>query len=168
LWLVGRESPDRYVAVALIALSSLGIGYVVAVFFPCDSGAPLFGSWRTQIHNLAGFIDYEGTGIGFLIISRYFARRHLNFQACAFLVMGALVLLCLMLLSLEVAFHIRGAVQRVAEVFQFIGVFFVCYLVPRMVTPNTALEPTATRLWICRFGRRFTDGCRGRGSAFGR
>jgi hypothetical membrane protein len=141
LWLVWRESPDRYVLAALIALSSMGAGYALSAFFPCDSGAPFFGTWRTFIHNLVGFIDYAGTGIGFLIISRHFARRHLTFPAFAFLIAGALVLLCLALLSLEAAFHIRGAVQRIAEILQFIGVFFVCYLVPKK-SPDTSLKPT--------------------------
>ena len=34
--------------------------------------------------------------------------------------------------------------------------------------PNTALEPTAGKLFGSRFGVGFTDGFRGRGSAFGR
>ena len=130
LWLAWRESSDRYVSLALVALSSLGAGYVVAAFFPCDSGAPFYGTWRTQIHNVVGFIDYEGTGIGFLIVSRYFARRDRTFLTVVFLVAGSLVLLGLVLLSHEAAFPIRGAVQRVAEAIQFMGVFFVCLLLP--------------------------------------
>jgi len=140
LWLVYRETSDRYVLLALIALSSLGVGYVAAAFFPCDSGAPFFGSWRTQVHNVVGFIDYEGTGIGLLVISRHFARRGATLQSVAFLVAGMSVLLCLALLSLEATFPIRGVIQRIAEVIQFTGVFFVCYLLPREMTPNIALE----------------------------
>src|SRR5678816_4168307 len=47
LYMVWRESSDRYATFALVALSSLGAGYVAAAFFPCDPGAPLFGTWRT-------------------------------------------------------------------------------------------------------------------------
>lgn len=141
LWLIYGGASDRYVLAALIALSSLGAGYGLSAFFPCDPGCPIYGSWRTHVHNVLGFIDYAGTGIGFLIISRYFARQRLTIHAIAFLIAGALVLLCAALLSLEAAFFIRGMVQRIAEVLQFIGVFFVCYLVPKK-SFDTSLKPT--------------------------
>jgi len=144
LWLVCREASDRHATFALVAIACLGAGYVAAAFFPCDPGAPLFGTWRTQIHNVVGFIDYAGTGIGFLLISRHFAGRDATFQAVAFLVAGLLVLMCVALLSVVATFPFRGAIQRIAEVIQFAGVFFVCYLLPRQITPNTALEPTPT------------------------
>jgi hypothetical protein len=116
----------------------------MSAFFPCDAGAPFFGSWRTQIHNVLGFIDYEGTGIGFLLVSRCFSRRNAAFEAIAFLAAGVLLLLCLALLSVEATFRVRGAIQRVAEIIQFTGVFFVCYLLSRKVRPEPALEPPAT------------------------
>jgi hypothetical membrane protein len=136
LLLVHREASDRYASLALVAMSCLGTGYAMAAFFPCDSGAPFFGSWRTQIHNVLGFIDYEGTGIGFLLASCYFAKQKAAFQAVGFLVAGVLVLLCLALLSLEATFHVRGLVQRVAEIIQFTGVFSMCYLLSKQMTPN--------------------------------
>jgi Protein of unknown function (DUF998) len=126
LGLVFREASDTYVAVSFMALSSLGAGYVIAAFFPCDAGAPLYGTWRTQVHNLAGFIDYEGTGLGFLFIAGHFARHGAAFKAAACVVAGALLLLGTALLSLEAAWHVRGAIQRIAEVVQFAGLFFVC------------------------------------------
>jgi hypothetical protein len=46
------------------------------------------------------------------------------------------VLICLALLSLESAFYIRGAIQRVAEAIEFVGVFFACSLLPRKMTPT--------------------------------
>jgi hypothetical protein len=107
LWLVHRGASDRYASLALVALSFLGTGYAMAAFFPCDSGAPFFGSWRTQIHNVLGFIDYEGTGIGFLLVSRYIAKQKAAFQAVAFSAAGVLMLVCLALLSLEATFPIR-------------------------------------------------------------
>lgn len=138
LWLVCREASDKYAAFALVAIACLGAGYVVAAFFPCDPGAPLFGTWRTQIHNVAGFIDYDGTGIGFLLFSRYLAKQKSAVQAVAFFVAGVLVLVGLVFLSLEATFHVRGVIQRVTEVIQFTGVFFVCYLLSRQMTPNHA------------------------------
>jgi len=143
LWLVHRETSNKGASLVLLALSCLGTGYVMAAFFPCDSGAPLFGSWRTQVHNILGFIDYEGTGIGFLLVSRHFARRNALIQAVAFLAAGILVLFGLALLSTEATFHVRGVIQRATEVIQFAGVFFVCTLLPRKMTPNTALKPMA-------------------------
>jgi hypothetical membrane protein len=148
LWLVCREAPDRYAAFALIAIACLGAGYVAAAFFPCDPGAPLFGTWRTQIHNVVGFIDYAGTGIGFLLISRHFAGRDATFQTIAFLVAGLLVLMCVALLSVKATFPVRGAIQRVAEIIQFTGVFFVCYSLSKKKTPNKTLQPTATALSV--------------------
>jgi len=142
LWLVRREASDKYASFALIALSSLGLGYAMAAFFPCDPGGPYFGSWRTQAHNVLGFIDYAGTGIGFLAVSRHFARRDMTFKAVAFLVAGVLVLLGLALLALEAAFHVRGLIQRVTEVVQFTGVFFVCYSLSRKKTANKSLQAT--------------------------
>lgn len=136
LWIVCRGTSDKYALLALISLSSLGAGYVAAAFFPCDSGAPFFGSWRTQVHNLVGFIDYEGTCIGFLLVSRYFARRQATLQAAAFLFAAVLLFVCLALLSSESTHPLRGAIQRVAEPIQFAGVFFVCYL----LSPKAALN----------------------------
>jgi hypothetical protein len=131
LWLVHREASGKHASLILLAMSCLGTGYVISAFFPCDPGAPLFGSWRTQVHNVFGFMDYEGTGIGFLLVSRYLARRNATIQAVAFFVAGALVLICLALLSLENAHYIRGAIQRVAEAIEFIGLFFACSSLPR-------------------------------------
>jgi len=136
LWLIWREATDQYILLAMIALSSLGAGYTAAAFFPCDSGAPFFGTWRTQVHNIIGFVDYEGTGIGFLLVSRYYARQHTTFQAIAFLLAGVFVLVCLALLSLERTVQVRGVIQRIAEFIQFSGVFFVCYLLSRRMPSN--------------------------------
>ncbi len=136
LWLIRREASDQYARLALVALSCLGMGYVMSAFFPCDPGAPFFGSWRTLVHNVLGFIDYEGTGIGFLLISRSFAKRNAPVLEIAFLIAGALVLLCLALFSLEATFPIRGAIQRVAEVIQFFGAFFFCCLLSGQTPPD--------------------------------
>jgi hypothetical protein len=104
----------------------LGAGYVLAAFFPCDPGGPLFGSWRTLVHNTAGLIDYGGTAFGFLLFCRYCARQKMRPQAVAFGIAAALGFLATVLLGLPPAFPVRGAVQRVAELIQFAGVFFVC------------------------------------------
>ena len=127
LALVFRQAPDGYVTLALIALSGLGAGYVMAAFFPCDPGGPIYGTWRTLVHNVAGVIDYEGTGLGFLFIASHFAREGAGFKAAAFLFAGVLLLVCTALFCFEALMFVRGAIQRVAEVVQFGGVFYVCY-----------------------------------------
>jgi hypothetical membrane protein len=136
LWLMHREIPGKDVSLVLFALSCLGTGYVVGAFFPCDPGAPIFGSWRTLVHNAAGLVDYGGTAIGFLLVCRCFARQKAATQAAVFGVCGALVLVCMVPLCVRPAFPVRGAAQRVAELIQFTGVFFVCLLLPRTQTPN--------------------------------
>jgi hypothetical protein len=130
LWLVHREASEKNHSLALIGLSCLGTGYALSAFFPCDHGAPFFGTWRTQVHNVLGFVDYAGTGFGFLLISRYFAKRNATVQAIVFLIGAALLFSGLALLMTEMAFHIRGAVQRVTEIAQFTGVFFACFWLP--------------------------------------
>ena len=130
LWLVHREIKDRQASLILVAMSCLGTGYVMAAVFPCDRGAPLWGSWHTQVHNVFGCIDYEGTGIGFLLMSRYCARRNATIRAGAFLIAGTLVLVGLVLIALPATFHIRGAAQRITEVIQFTGQYFVCTFLP--------------------------------------
>jgi hypothetical protein len=127
LWLVHRHRPGQDTSLVLLPLSGLGAGYVLAAFFPCDPGGPLFGSWRTLVHNTAGLIDYGGTAFGFLLFCRYCARQKMRPQAVAFRIAAALGFLATVLLGLPPAFPVRGAVQRVAELIQFAGVFFVCH-----------------------------------------
>lgn len=128
LWLVYVEVPDREVVPILFALSFLGLGYTMSAFFPCDPGAPFFGTWRTQVHNVLGYVDYEGTGIGLLLTARYSMRRNATSHAIAFLITGTVVLIGLALLATQTGHHFRGSIQRVTEVFQFTGVFFACLL----------------------------------------
>jgi hypothetical membrane protein len=129
LWLTHGHRSGQDTLLVLLALSGLGTGYVVGAFFPCDPGAPLFGSWRTLVHNAAGLIDYGGTVLGFLLFSRYCARRKATRLAVVFAIAAALGFLAMVLLGLPPAFPVRGAVQRVTELIQFTGVFFVCRLV---------------------------------------
>ncbi len=136
LWLLRRARPDKEASAALLALSCLGIGYVVSAFAPCDPGAPLFGSWRTLVHNVAGLIDYGGTAVGFLLLSRRCASNANGaaIQVAGFVVAGAVCLACLVLLL--PVFSIRGGAQRVAEAIQFIGVLFACLLLSKELPPN--------------------------------
>jgi hypothetical protein len=141
LRLAHRHSPGPDTALILLALSGLGTGYVLAAFFPCDPGAPLLGSWRTLVHNAAGLIDYGGTAFGFLLFCRYCAGHKMRPQAVLFGIAAALGFLAMVLLGLPWAFSIRGAVQRVSELIQFTGVFFVCHMLSARVSPGRMYTP---------------------------
>jgi hypothetical protein len=130
LVLVHWQAPDREASFILATLSCLGTGYALSAFFPCDAGTPIFGSWCTLVHNVLGFTDYAGTGIGFLLTARRLKKQSSTTRAIFFLIAGALMFMGVGLLMDERLFRIRGAVQRVTEVIQFGGVFFACRLLP--------------------------------------
>lgn len=145
LWLAHRHRPGQDMSLVSPALAGLGTGYVIGAFFPCDPGGPLFGSWRTLVHNAAGLIDYGGTALGFLMFCRYCARHKMRPQAVSFGIAAALGFIAMVLLGIPAVFPVRGAVQRLAELIQFSGVFFVCHILSTRAAP----KPPAT-------GRRFT------------
>ena len=90
----------------------VGIGYVVAAFFPCDTGSPVSGTTRQQIHNLGGFVEYAG-GAFFLIQAA--DRLPGNW----FDTIGYTVLMGAVLLSVQALSPWRGLIQRVAEICLF-------------------------------------------------
>jgi len=134
LGLVHRCATDRDTRFALLAFCCLGTGYALSAAFPCDPGAPLFGTWRTLVHNALGVIDYAGTGLGFLLIARHFAAQKASTLSFAFIVTGILMLFSVPLLL--PAIHCRGLIQRITEVIQFAGVFFLCYWLSGNTTPD--------------------------------
>jgi hypothetical protein len=136
LWLTHRYTPGRDRSRVLLALSGLGMGYTLGAFFPCDPGAPLFGSWPTLVHNAAGLIDYGGTVLGFLFFSRYCAKQGETPLAVVFGIAAALEFFASLALGLPPASPVRGAVQRVAELVQFTGLFFVCHIFSTRAAPK--------------------------------
>ena len=143
LWLTHRRMPGEDTSLVLLALSGLGTGYVLSAFFPCDPGAPLFGSWRTLVHNAAGLIDYGGMAVGFLLLCRYCASRKAAPQAAtsgiavAFAIAGALGFLTFTAaFCLPAGLPVRGLIQRVLEFIQFTGLCFVCYILSTRAAPN--------------------------------
>lgn len=116
-WLSHALSP----ASATLAVC-LGVGYVGAAVFPCDSGSPLVGSWRQSLHNLAGGVQYVG---GAAAIWRLGAL-HWVFAVVA-LAVGA----CAMLLSVRAVSPWRGAIQRVAEL-MLLGSLVAALCAPRV------------------------------------
>lgn len=105
--------------VALLADSSsvqglsacLGIGYLVAAFFPCDVGSPSTGGGRQQIHNLGGAIEYAG-GIYFIFQSTTPTLLFIETK-----IVGYVLMACFVLISFQSPF--RGGIQRVAEFILF-------------------------------------------------
>jgi hypothetical protein len=62
--------PDSSRAVWMLSLVCRG--YFGGALFPCDPGAPVFGSLRNQLHNLFGGFEYIGAGLGFIALSEQF------------------------------------------------------------------------------------------------
>jgi len=87
----------------------LGIGYVGAALFPCDPGSPLQGSWRQQLHNLAGAVEYVG-GAACL----YAAGGVFTGPAVLALAGGVG-------LSVSAVRPVRGLLQRVIETLLFVS-----------------------------------------------
>ena len=121
VYLAANSATTRELKVVLALLSSLGTGYVMAAIFPCDPGSPLMGSWRQQVHNFFGFIEYAGTASGMLLACHMFLKKGLISTGVAFGVAGVVVLLCLAGLSIASAFPYRGGIQRIAEAIMFVG-----------------------------------------------
>jgi hypothetical protein len=92
---------------ATIALY-IAVGYLVAVFFPCDPGSPAVGrSTRQTIHNLGGAVQYIGSGLTLINL----AETHgYVIQYLGFAIIGLAVAV-----SFLQASSVRGLVQRVAE-----------------------------------------------------
>ena len=99
----------------LVGLSiSLGIGYIVSAFFPCDPGSPFTGSVRQQVHNLGGFIEYAG-GLIFLMRA---SEQELSFFNVDYKFLGFVVVVCIAITSIPKN-PIRGLAQRIAELIFF-------------------------------------------------
>jgi peptidoglycan/LPS O-acetylase OafA/YrhL len=85
-------------------LACVGVGYVIAAFFPCDPGSPLTGSTRQSIHNFGGVIGYIG-GAYFLIKT----------SLPIFPILGYLIISCSVAMSFSSLSSWRGFIQRVAR-----------------------------------------------------
>ncbi|MBD9359181.1 DUF998 domain-containing protein [Methylomonas fluvii] len=95
----------------LLAFSWVGTAYVFCALFPCDPGSPLMGSWRQQIHNLFGALEYLGGGYGLLLFGRIPGSR----IAIPLKISGVLVLTGLAFMTLPILASHRGLIQRLTE-----------------------------------------------------
>ncbi len=108
----------RELTQGMVLLSLLGVSYVSAAVFPCDPGAPAWGSWRNQLHNLGGALGYGGAAVGLIDMQRTF-EDHAALAPLAALTgaLGMAVFFGLFLLSFESP--VRGLVQRLMETLLF-------------------------------------------------
>ncbi|WP_164012981.1 DUF998 domain-containing protein [Pyxidicoccus trucidator] len=115
--LLGSRLPED-AGTGLVLLSLLGVSYVGAAVFPCDVGAPFWGTWRNQLHNLGGAAGYFGAGAGLIELGRAFEDlASLSDLATVTATLGKAVLAGIFVLSFESP--VRGLVQRVMEAMVF-------------------------------------------------
>jgi Protein of unknown function (DUF998) len=93
---------------------SLAIGYIVAAFFPCDPGSPSSGTWKQQLHNMGGFIEYAGS----IVFIMKAAEDDLHLWFISFKIIGYIVIICVTITSIPKN-PVRGLAQRIAELFLF-------------------------------------------------
>ncbi|MEP7317667.1 MAG: DUF998 domain-containing protein [Panacibacter sp.] len=93
---------------------SIAVGYIVAAFFPCDVGSPSGGSWKQQIHNLGGFIEYAG-GVYFLMRA---SENGMQLFSVDFKTFGLIIIGCIIVVSIPKN-PVRGLAQRIAELLLF-------------------------------------------------
>lgn len=93
---------------------SLAIGYIVATFFPCDPGSPSSGTWKQQLHNLGGFIEYAGS----IVFIMKAAEDDLQLWFVPFKTIGIIVIICIIITAVPKN-PARGLAQRIAELLLF-------------------------------------------------
>lgn len=94
---------------------ALAIGYIAAAFFPCDAGSPSSGSWRQQLHNLDGFIEYAGS-IYFIMKA---GEQAFHLWMIPFKTIGYIVIGCIIVTSFPNN-PVRGLAQRIGELLIFV------------------------------------------------
>lgn len=135
---------DRVTFFGICAFASLGLGYVMAAFFPCDPGSPLMGSWQQQVHNVFGLVEYLGTGAGLMALGWSHTKGKSSLTGVALIFSGVAVLIGLVLLSAPSWSSVRGLVQRVTEMIMFGWLTFASLaLIVRFTQSKPAWSGTA-------------------------
>lgn len=88
--------------------ASLSAGYIIGAVFPCDPGSPSSGSWKQQLHNAGGFIEYAG--------SFYFIMKASPgmLWLLPYKTIGFALIICTLIISVP-ANPVRGLIQRLME-----------------------------------------------------
>jgi len=97
---------------AILALS-ISLGYLGSAIFPCDRGAPIYGTWRNTIHFIFGAVGYVSGGIALMVISEDFGQP---FNFFGFIVLNSALAIALLPPNMG-----RGAIQRISEICLFGG-----------------------------------------------
>jgi hypothetical protein len=127
-WMVntGSAPSEMHAAVSLLAVV-LGIGYLGGAIFPCDPGSPLGGSWRQQLHNLAGGVEYVGGALALLRAAQAMPEDTLLHNWLQISAGG--VAIVAVGLSIQALFPVRGVVQRVGEFLLFGNLVLLIWLI---------------------------------------
>jgi hypothetical protein len=103
---------DRDVALLACCLAT---GYLGAGLFRCDPGAPARGTWRQQLHNACGRVQYLGGA---------YALYRVAVQAGPLTAAPAVVVVVVCAATVVPGqWRVRGLVQRIAELTLFISLF---------------------------------------------
>ncbi len=94
-------------------LAFVGVGWIGAAIFPCDRGAPGFGTLRNILHNLAGGGAYLAGAAGLIEMGRALEDTH-YFLSTSAQALGPTILLGVFLISLP-GLPVRGLLQRLME-----------------------------------------------------
>lgn len=109
------------VAEAMWLYSLVGAGYVGAALFPCDFGAPLYGTWRNNIHVAFGIAEYLGGIAGLYLLEQWFAARGDDASALLLRMLAFSIAICIILMAQSWLKQWRGLLQRIAEAALFGG-----------------------------------------------
>jgi len=100
---------------AALLAAALALGYIGGAFFPIDPGAPMSGSRRNGIHNLAAGFSYIGAIAAFEL-----AGREMGFPFTAAKLVIVTFLISAYLPGIR---EIRGLLQRLVEFGLHVGLF---------------------------------------------
>ncbi|GGX68709.1 hypothetical protein GCM10011309_18200 [Litorimonas cladophorae] len=128
LWqALGRTS---LISTALVLIGiGIPVGYLGAVFFPCDLGCPVEGSARQAMHNLFGLFAYPLGSLGLILLGSSLPHRKL--KAITIFAGAAMALGFVMMLSPEQS-DWRGAWQRLGDYSAFIALAILVFTVPKL------------------------------------
>lgn len=104
-------------ALALYAL--VGVSYIGCAFFPVDSGAPMTGSWRNNIHMMFAIAGYLGGIAALYLLERHLVAGGREAAAAVLRTLAFAVIAGVVLMNQGWLARWRGAVQRVVELVLF-------------------------------------------------
>ena len=105
------HTEDARQAAAILAF--VGVGWIGAAIFPCDRGAPSFGTVRNHVHNLTGGGAYLAGAAGLIEMARAIEDSHRLLSVIA-QGAGPAILFGLFLISFP-GLPVRGLIQRLME-----------------------------------------------------